>query len=566
MHFFKKKISSFVSLNLTQFFSAINDNLYKLLLVFLLINLEGSENSNSILALAGAIFVIPFILFSSLAGTLADRYSKRTLIYITRILEIIIMILGLLSFAYKSAVGGYSVLFFLAVHSALFSPCKYGILPEIVKKEQLSHYNGIMTATTYLAIIFGTFLASLLTDITNKNFVFSVSFCIIIAILAALSSLAIKKTTPQAAKKKVSLRLISEVIKTLKRAKERRYLLGVLIFGAYFLFMGSYTQLNIIPYTIQSLSLSEVYGGYLFLMTAIGIGLGSFSVGHFSGKEVMLGFVPLATFGVSLSYISLYFFAGEMTLVVIALFCMGFFGGFFIVPIDAFIQEASPSEDRGQNVATANLMSFIGVILAAALLAFLGTMLHLEARIGFLIVGLFTLLLSFILMLFFLDQIFRLIVSKVAKRFWNLKVVGLHSALSLSPALLIGKRRSWLDTLIIMATLPPLIRYIVPIRRHIKGRRFLYKLLELIPLDSSYFSPLKSLTIEKIKQEIEQGHSICLMHPMNYKSLTDWEEIPKLDLPIVMIEIERKSSPESENSFKALKKLFTGSITVRFTS
>jgi acyl-[acyl-carrier-protein]-phospholipid O-acyltransferase/long-chain-fatty-acid--[acyl-carrier-protein] ligase len=562
MIFPKKILSPFVSLNLTQFFSAINDNLYKLLLVFLLIHIKGAQASNSILALAGAIFVIPFILFASLAGTLADRYSKRTLIYITRILEIIIMILGLLSFAYKSAWGGYSVLFLLATHSALFSPCKYGILPELVKKEQLSHYNGLLTATTYLAIIFGTFLASLLTDITHKNFVLSSLFCIAIAFLSALSSLGIKKTFPQAAEKKISFFFVSEVIRTLKKAKQIRYLLGVLLFGAYFLFMGSYTQLNIIPYTIQSLGLSEVYGGYLFLMTAIGIGLGSFSAGHFSGKHVELGFVPMATLGVALCYFSLYFFVGHMVLVVLTLFLMGFFGGFFIVPIDAFIQEASPRGDRGQNVATANLMSFIGVVIAAGLLAFLGSVLQLEARFGFLVVGCFTLLLGISLIFFFLDQILRLIVSKVAKHFWNLRVEGLPSALTQAPVLLIGKRRSWLDTLIVMATLPRLIRYIVPIRRHIRGRRLLYKLLQLIPLDISYFSPLKTLTMEKINKEIAQGHSVCLMQPMDHNSLKAWEELPQL--PIVVIEIFRESTPSSENSLKAVKKLFSTPITIRY--
>lgn len=555
----KKLFSSFVSLNLTQFFSAINDNLYKLLLVFLLINIQGPEHSNTILSLVGAIFVIPFILFASLSGTLADRYSKRTLIYITRVLEIIIMTLGFFSFAYKSTLGGYLALFLLAAHSALFSPCKYGILPEIVKKEKLSHYNGLMIATTYLAIIFGTFLASLLIDVTHKNFVFAVSFCLIIAFLSALSSLGIKKTQAQAKGKKVSVRFLSEIIKTLKTARETRYLLGVILFGAYFLFMGAYTQLNIIPYTIQSLGLSEVYGGYLFLMTAIGLGLGSFVAGHFSGDQVELGFVPFATFGVASSYLSLYLFAGYLTPVILSLFFMGFFGGFFIVPIDVFIQEASPSVNRGQNVATANFMSFLGVVLAAGLLAFLGTFLKLEARIGFFIVGLFTFLLSIVLFFFFLDQILRLLVAKVAKKYWDLKIIGLDDAIKAGPALLVATRHSWLDTLIVMATLPRLIQYIVPIRRHIRGRRFLYKLLKLIPLDSTYFSPSQTLTL--VNKEIDQGHSVCVMQPQSAK---EWEQLlPKLHIPIIYIEIKRKLAP-FENSFGSIRALFSNAITIYY--
>jgi acyl-[acyl-carrier-protein]-phospholipid O-acyltransferase / long-chain-fatty-acid--[acyl-carrier-protein] ligase len=352
--FMSKMISSYASLNITQFLAALNDNLYKLLLIFFLISLKGEEYSNTILSLAGAIFVIPFLLFASLSGTLADRYSKRKIIYFTRITEILTMSLGVLSFIFHSAVAGYAVLFLTATQSAVFSPCKYGIIPEIVPKIKISHCNGIITATTYLAIILGTFLASFLTEITEKNFFVSGLFCLIVAFLGFFFCFGIEKTKPQAAKKKVSARFISDIVKTLYAANKRRYLLAALIFGAYFLFIGSYVQLNIIPFTLQSLNLTEVHGGYLFLMTAIGIGIGSYIAGKLSGREVELGFVPLATLGVTVCFLGLFLFATHFYVVVPLLILLGLFGGFFIVPIDAFIQIASPDKDRGQNVATGN--------------------------------------------------------------------------------------------------------------------------------------------------------------------------------------------------------------------
>src|SRR5262249_36970073 len=155
--------------------------------------------------------------------------------------------------------------FLMAFQSALFSPCKYGIIPEIVPASRISHCNGIITATTYLAIILGTFLASFLTEISHKKFVFAVFSCVFISILGWIACLGIEKTKPQAAKKKVSTRFISDIFRSLLKARSTRYLVTVLVFGAYFLFMGAYTQLNIIPFTLQSLHLSEVHGGYLFI-------------------------------------------------------------------------------------------------------------------------------------------------------------------------------------------------------------------------------------------------------------------------------------------------------------
>lgn len=566
----KKRFSSFVSLNLTQFFSATNDNLYKLLLVFLLITIKGEEHSNTILSLAGAIFVIPFIIFASLTGTLADRYSKRTLIYITRLLEVISMILGLLAFAYKSVAGGYFVLFLLATHSALFSPCKFGVLPEIVKKEELSHYNGIMTATTYLAIILGTFMAALLTDITKNNFVLSILVCIAISLMAALSSLGIQKTKPQAAQKKVSARFISETYATLKRAKKTRYLLSAIIFSAYFLFMGAYTQLNIIPYALQSLHLAAVDGGYLFLLTALGIGFGSFLAGQLSHKQVELAFVPLATIGISFCFLGLFLFSHYLIIAIFFLFLLGLFGGFYIVPIETFIQEVSPKENRGQNVAAANFMSFLGVICASGLLALLGNSLKLHAKSGFLVVGILTFCLSILLSILLLDQLLRLIVS-ITSKFWQLKIKGLTPASIKKPTLLIGSRRSWLDTLLVMATLPRLIRYIVPIRRKIRGRSFLYRLLSLIPFDSSSLFPIQELTLDAIIKELSSGQSVCLMQPItpHPPSSKEWKELlhqtlPGQEIPVIFIHIEREAHPALENNFKAIKNLFSSPIIINY--
>ncbi|NGX55598.1 MAG: Lysophospholipid transporter LplT [Chlamydiae bacterium] len=575
MHFKRPKFyTSFAALNMSQFFSALNDNIFKLLLVFLMITIKGPEHSNTILALVGAVFVIPFLLFASLAGSLADRFSKGSIIYFTRLLEIIIMSLGVVAFAFQTALGGYTVLFLMATQSALFSPAKYGVIPEIVAKGRISHCNGVLTATTYLAIILGTFLASFLSEVTHKNFVVASSFCVLIALVSTAVSLGIKKTKPQAATTKVSTRFIKDILATLKRARRIRYLFPTIVFGAFFLFMGAYTQLNIIPFAMQALDLSAIQGGYLFLMTAIGIGIGSFLAGRFSGKEVELGFIPLAAFGIGVALTTLFFFRHNFHVVVPLLILLGLCGGFYAVPVDAFIQTASPKADRGRNVAAANFLSFLGVILASFFIAFLGNVLDLSAASGFFIVGIMTLMLSVVLLFVMADQVMRLLIAKVGYLLWNLKVMGRTNLRLSPPALLVGPRTSWLDTVVVMATLPRLIRYIVPIEKNaLKRKTRFYRLLRIIPIDIEYFAPIGMPTLHEIKKELQLGHSVCLMYPVDLpeESMASWKaalekHLQEVAVPVIPIHISRTAPPKGVGHISQFFSLFKHPIKVSYGS
>jgi len=564
-----KILSSFSFLNITQLLTALNDNLYKLLLVFFLISLQGTEHSNTILSLAGAVFVIPFLLFAALAGSLADRFSKRSIIYLTRITEILTTCLGVVAFFFHSIIGAYAVLFLMATQSALFSPCKYGIIPEIVPAKKISHCNGIITATTYLAIIVGTFLASFLTDITQQNFILAASICVFVAFLGLLSCLGIEKTKAQAARKKVSVRFLYDIFKTLQKARQQRYLLTTLIFGAYFLFMGSYTQLNIIPFTLQSLHLSEVQGGYLFLMTAIGIGIGSYVAGQLSGREVELGFIPLATFGIALCYLGLFIFSAHFFVVVPLLICLGMCGGFYIVPVDAFIQIASPDNDRGQNVAASNFLSFVGVIIASGLLALLGNGLKLSAAEGFFYVGIATCCVGIVLALLYADQVVRLLAFFWSRLFLNIRIWGKGRIPQKRAVVFIAPRASWLDTLILMSILPRRIHYIVPQKA---GRPFwLYSLLRLIPIEMERHASLSLPTLDAIRNELASGNSVCLMHPIMdaSKSIQEWETqldtlLQALPAPVMPIHIVKDSHMQKRGRVRQFLSLRGISIKVSY--
>jgi len=386
-------------MNIAQFCGALNDNIYKLVLIFYLIQLEGTERANAILSAAGAIFVIPFLLFSSAAGILADRFSKNRMVIIIKTTEIFIMVLAVLAFAFKFTWSSYAILFLLSTQSAFFGPPKYGIIPEIVPKDRVSKANGLITSFTYLAIISGTFLASFLTDITHYNYILVGLTCVFIAFMGFFSSFGIKYTKPRGTKKKVQIFFVKQIWHTLVECRGTKHLLPAIFGSSYFLFIGGFTQLNIIPYAIVSQGLTEVEGGYLFLTTALGIAVGAFASGRASKRQIELGLSCLAGILISIFFFVIAKATFNLPLAVISLFIIGFAGGNFIVPFDSFIQLFSPEQNRGHVIAASNFLSFVGVFLASLCLYFFNQIIGLTAAKSFVIMGALTAIVTLIFIL-----------------------------------------------------------------------------------------------------------------------------------------------------------------------
>jgi acyl-[acyl-carrier-protein]-phospholipid O-acyltransferase/long-chain-fatty-acid--[acyl-carrier-protein] ligase len=363
--FLTNRSSSFTYLNVTQFLGALNDHVFKFLIVYFCIDLQGVENSTIILSTTGACFVIPFLFLSATSGTLADRFSKRNIIVATKIMEVVVMGLGVAAFSFQSIWGGYAVLFLMAAQSALFGPSKYGIVPEIVHTEHIPKANGLLTCLTFVAIVVGTFLASFITELTGRNFLFASLFCMAIAVVGMFTSFCIEYTPPSGSRKKINPWFLEEIYKTTRQIRHQPSLVIAMLGSAYFLFASSFVQLNIVPYAMQSLGLTDAQGGYLFLLVAIGIGTGSVLAGKLSGTTVELGFVPLAGVGMTIACFLLDAVGHHLYLVLPTLIFTGLVGGMFLVPLDTYAQVASPNHMRGEVVATTNFIGFCGVLCSA---------------------------------------------------------------------------------------------------------------------------------------------------------------------------------------------------------
>lgn len=363
----------------------------------MLIDLLGKEASSDILFWVGVCFVLPFLLFSSTGGILADRFSKKKVIVWLKALEVIVIGCGFLAYSNQSVWGCYATLFMLCFQSALLSPSKFSIVPELVRKEQIAKANGIITSSSYIAMIIGTFLASFLTRVTERNFMVALTVCMLAAMIGFIASLYIPYTLPSKNREKASLFFITQTTRTLKFCKKTPKLFLAVVGSAFFLFIGAFVQLNIIPFAMDFLNLSEVGGGDLFLATAIGIALGATISGKFCKKEIDIGLSCLALLMISIALMFLPILKHSVLGSVICLASLGLFGGLYVVPLEAYIQSFCPSEMRGQVFAAENFLSFAGVLLAPLCLFVFGKVMHVSSAAGFSFMALI-IFLSFIIM------------------------------------------------------------------------------------------------------------------------------------------------------------------------
>ncbi len=569
-----QRLSSFTYLNATQFLGALNDNIYKLLIVYFFIQLEGIEYSHQILASTGATFVIPFLLFSAGSGILADRFSKRDIIVFTKILELLIMGISVVAFAFHSKWGSYSVLFLLATQSAIFGPSKYGIVPELVGTDKISKANGMMTSFTFLAIILGTFLASFLIQITGRNFIMCAIFCTFIALVGLVTSFMIEHTPPAGSNKKLKWFFLSEIYNSLKLAHKEISLLPAMFGSAFFLFVGAFTQLNIIPYAVTSLHLSDIQGGYLFFLTAIGIGSGALIAGKISGKIVELGLVPIGALGISICAFSLDIFSNYFYAVLPLVTILGVFGGIYEIPLDSYIQVASPKKSRGQMVAATNFMSFIGVLIASALIYLNSEVFGIEANQGFGLMGIFSVLVMIAFTFQFFDYLTRFIGAILAKLHFTTLFKGKENVPE-CPAIYVCTHTAWNDTLLLLGSQRRRMRFFIEHEQshNSSWTRQLYKMLRVVFIPD--IAPLEKNKAcqEAIQKALQKGISVCIF----IRSWDIYSEVEKLhqsspfneiievaNYPIIPVQIEKGIKESKFKLFKSVVKKFRVPASVAF--
>jgi acyl-[acyl-carrier-protein]-phospholipid O-acyltransferase/long-chain-fatty-acid--[acyl-carrier-protein] ligase len=356
----------------TQFLGAFNDNLFKMVISLFAVNSGSlSHHESGYLPMVGAVFILPFLLFSGYAGHLSDRFNKRTVIIGTKSTEIIAALIGYIVLSSGKVEWMLLALFLMALHSAFFSPAKYGILPEMLPPEELSRANGLLEMSTFLAIILGTSMGGILFAWFKNNPEKIGLILIVIALAGTLFSFGTGKVPSPPAKPPFRWNPWSETVTGSRKLILHSQLGIAVLFISLFWFFGALLQMDIILYGKEVMALDDLKIGLSGGFLALGIGSGSLLAGYLSGNKIELGLVPVGLFGLALFSLLLSLSGFSYLFLAAVLVLLGGAGGLFIVPLNAFLQQMSPPAEKGRLLATNNFYNMGGVLLASGVLWFL---------------------------------------------------------------------------------------------------------------------------------------------------------------------------------------------------
>lgn len=505
------KSFGFQSFLWTQFLGAFNDNVYKIVVAMLAVHVATSAGGASgQLSLVGAVFILPFFLFSGYAGHAADVFSKRSVLIATKVLEVVAMALGIFAFFSGRIDLMLGVLFLMALQSTFFSPAKYGILPEMLPDKDLSRGNGLIEMTTFLAIILGTSIGSVMFAAWKDHLGWIGLILTVLAVAGTFTSLGISRVPPSGARKPFRPNPWAEIGRGVTRLYHERTLWLAVMGISYFWFLGALLQMDIILLGKEVMGLDDFWIGILGTFLAIGIGTGSLAAGRLSGDKVELGLVPLGSIGMGGFSILLASSTSSYTQMVTVLFLLGFAGGLFIVPLNAILQQKSGREEKGRLIASANFLNTGGILLASGVLWVFRDLLQLQADRIILIFGLLTLAATAYILRILPDFLIRFTLWILTHTLYRIRIVGQQHIPFRGPALLVCNHISHADAPLVGACVQRFIRFMM-YRPYYETKvlNWLFRRMKAIPVSGRNRRDILE-GLERAREELRQGHVVCI--------------------------------------------------------
>jgi len=505
-------LRGFWSLFVTQFQGAFSDNVLKNLVVFITIfGIEATlPEKHGYSERITALFSLPFILFSMAGGFLADRFSKRTVMVGVKVFEIFVMV-----FVFWGLVGGHNhallaAVFLMGTHSAFFGPSKYGSLPELLPEKKLSWGNGLLELGTFTAIILGTVAAALMSKHFHGEHIWSALILIVLAFAGLGFSLGITRVPAAAPDKKFHPNFPVQIFRQLGAMRRDRPLIMAVIGNAYFSFLGALVMLNLFFYGAYVLGVDETKIGLLNVSLALGIGIGSVAAGYLSGGKIEYGLVPLGAFGLSVASVMLAI-PISMTAALVWLALLGFFGGFFIVPISALLQHRPDRDKKGEMLATANLLSFVGAFLASAAHYVLAQVAEFSPRQIFLFCGILTFAGAVNALLLLPDALLRFVLWAVTRTIYRIRVVGRDNIPEKGGALFVCNHVSFVDAVLLLASTDRKVRFMM-LKAHyeLPYMKPFARVLGIIPISSEQRPREMIQSLQFASEAIRAGDVVCI--------------------------------------------------------
>ncbi|HVB55554.1 MAG TPA: acyl-[ACP]--phospholipid O-acyltransferase [Candidatus Acidoferrales bacterium] len=502
----------FWSLIATQFQTAFNDNALKFLVIYIVVAINFPQKQRDALVLVvGAMFALPFIFFSMAGGYFADRYSKRSVTIGTKLFEFAVMGFFIASLAMRNVSMECAGVFLISTEAAIFGPSKYGLLPEILPESGLSWGNGIIELGTFVASIGATMAAGILVEHYRGHETVAGFILLGFTCLGFATSLGISRVTAADPRRAFQWNPLGDFGAQLKNVRADRVLSWAVLGNTYLWFLAALLQFTIVIYGHDILRADDTHISYLQAAVGVGIGIGSFAAGYLSGGKIEYGLIPLGAVGMTVFGALLYGPVHTLFTAGTYLALLGFFGGFFAVPLGALIQHRPRPEHKGGVIAAANLLSFVGVFAAAGAYYFCSSILHQTSAGIFLDGALLTLIMTSYSVYLLPDSLLRLVLWMFTHSAYRIRVEGRDNIPESGGALFVANHMSFVDALLLIASTDRHIRFLM--YKGIYDLPFINpfaRMIRAIPISSEQRPREMLQSLRTAGDAIRSGEVVCI--------------------------------------------------------
>jgi len=513
---------------ITQLLGAFNDNLYKNgLTIFIAFQAAGisQTDSNTLVNIAAALFILPFFLFSALAGQLADKYEKSLLIRRIKLLEIGIMVLGAAAFLLQSPLLLVAILFLMGTQSTLFGPVKYSLLPQALHSTELVGGNAMVEFGTFLAILAGLIVSVYLVDLGYPAIAGAV---IAVAVAGYWASRGIPRLPAAAPDLDISFNIPRQTLNIMRDARDNRTVFYAVMGVSWFWFIGITYVTQLPNYVRYELGGNEQVYVLLLAMFSIGIGAGSFLCEKLSGRRVEIGLVPIGSLGLTLFGVDLYFnqglsagvdllgpsaFMQQVTSlrVCIDIVMLGVSGGLFIVPLYALIQQRSDPHKCSRVIAANNVLNALFMVVAS-LYGLFALASGISIPLLFLIMALMNAAVAIFIFTLVPEFIMRLLVWGLVHLVYRVDEQALERIPDDGPALLVCNHVSFVDALVLAGCIRRPIRFVMYYRIfQLPVLSFIFRTAHAIPIAGAREDPeMMERAFDEISEALRNGDLVCI--------------------------------------------------------
>jgi len=399
----------FTPMFFTQFLGAFNDNFFKQALLLLLTYSAAAKLGSSVSLLnnlAAMLFILPFFLFSALAGQLADKYEKSRLTWYIKVLEVVIMVLATFGLIFEIYWLLFVALFLLGAQSTFFGPIKYAYLPQAMHQDELVGANALFQTGTSLSILMGMMVAGLFIQMDNHLYWVS-AMALLIASLGLLASKFIPSMPAVQPNMKIDWNIWRTSMDTIKYLYSLPLLFFIIIGNSWFWFYGATFLTQTPEFSKVILNGNESVVIFLLTLFSVGVAIGSLLCKTLTKNQVSFRLLPFGIAGLSLFAIDLYFSLSGLNIdsntllgiselssvsgswrVFADLFLLGFSGGIYIVPLYAAMQAYSPVTHGARVIGANNIFNAIFMVTSAIFSIVILNLLQLSLPQLFLVTGL----------------------------------------------------------------------------------------------------------------------------------------------------------------------------------